>query len=37
MAGVLDAGKKCIDEVGAALTEAFKNVPNSLPSVSGQD
>ena len=29
MAGALDAGKKCIDEVGAALTEAFKNVPIS--------
>jgi acetyl esterase len=25
MAGALDAGKKCIDEVAAALTEAFKN------------
>lgn len=25
MAGTLDAGKKCIDEVGAALTDAFGN------------
>ena len=32
MAGALDAGKKCIDEVGAALTEAFKSAPIS-PSV----
>ena len=29
MAGALDAGKKCIDEVGAALTEAFKKAPIS--------
>ena len=29
MAGVLDAGKKCIDEVAAALAQAFKNVPSS--------
>jgi acetyl esterase len=25
MAGALDAGKKCIDQIGAALTQAFKN------------
>jgi hypothetical protein len=29
MAGVLDAGQKCIDEVGAALAQAFKNMPSS--------
>jgi len=29
MAGVLDGGKKCIEEVGVALTEAFKNAPIS--------
>jgi acetyl esterase len=31
MAGSLDAGKKCIDEVGTALLEAFKKVPDSPP------
>jgi acetyl esterase len=31
MAGALDAGKKCIDEVAAALTEAFKGTPISSP------
>jgi len=30
MAGALDAGKKCIDEVSAALTKAFKGDPISL-------
>lgn len=29
MAGALDAGKKCIDEVGAALTAAFKGAQTS--------
>jgi acetyl esterase len=29
MAGVLDAGQKCIDEVVAALAQAFKNMPSS--------
>jgi acetyl esterase len=31
MAGALDAGKKCIDEVAASLVEAFNAVPNSSP------
>lgn len=29
MAGALDAGKRCIEEMAAALTEAFKKVPIS--------
>ena len=31
MAGALDAGEKCINEVGAALADAFKGEPNSSP------
>jgi hypothetical protein len=34
MAGALDAGKKCIDDVAAALTEAFRSTlisPSMLP------
>lgn len=37
MAGALDAGKKCIDEVGAALAEAFKNVPVSASAPPAHD
>lgn len=37
MAGALDAGKKCIDEVGAALAEAFKKVPVSASAPSAHD
>ncbi|MFZ0739145.1 MAG: alpha/beta hydrolase fold domain-containing protein [Candidatus Acidiferrales bacterium] len=31
MVGALDAGEKCINEVGAALADAFKGEPNSSP------
>jgi hypothetical protein len=33
MAGALDAGKKCIDEVAAALTETFRDaaISSSVP------
>jgi len=37
MAGALDAGKKCVDEVGAALAGAFHSAPSSPPMSPARD